>query len=148
MNSIDGNTPNTCAKGKFVKTYKYNGGTQFEPYYDSIMENGGTGPIGLPAAWANTNYLYTCDGVNGGAKTECRTGKIRIDGKCGEWANGGSDTCLYGTKEFTDAVSPIDGLNHAYRCTGINGGNASNCTSSVAVPNASAGACGEMDEKS
>ena len=78
-NALDANTPNTCSIGKFIKTYKNNGGTQFEPYYDYLVENAGPMPTPLMAA----NYQYTCEGINGGQNAICRTGKIKEDAACG-----------------------------------------------------------------
>jgi hypothetical protein len=120
-NALDANTPNTCSIGKFIKTYKNNGGTQFEPYYDYLVENVTPGPAPLMTA----NYQYTCEGINGGENAICRTGKIKVDGVCGGTPN--SISCTSGILKLTDEKDIYDPKRYKdgeinWECTGYSNG--------------------------
>lgn len=97
--TLNANTPNTCAVGKFIKTYQYNWGTQFEPYYDSLLENVGSMPTPLMSA----NYKYTCEWINGGKNAICQTGKIQENAVCGNSLN-----CASGVLKLTDEQDQYD----------------------------------------
>jgi hypothetical protein len=52
--------PALCSKGGYIKTYKYNGGTQFEPYYDYLIESDKSLPETDPMYPSTFSYIYTC----------------------------------------------------------------------------------------
>jgi hypothetical protein len=152
------NTPNLCSKWVPVKTYKYNGGTQFEPYYDYLIDD--------KSSWStldyNTAYLtYTCGGINGWQDAICETGKVIVDGECGAWVdtlyptgldgdinnpNNNKWICKAGKFSWTDQPSPVDGKNYAFKCDGYNGGRTVQCSVGSAPTNL-AWACGDINGK-
>ena len=158
---ISSTTPNTCSVGKYAKTYKYNGGNQFEPYYDYLTENTNTSATILSEVMSTANYVYTCEWLNGWAKKECKTGKIKIEGECGTTydsiypsglstspasSNNNSWICKWGIFKWTDSPSLIDGKNYKFQCTGVNWGSTASCdVIGASVPSKIDGKCGVID---
>jgi len=74
----------------------------------------------LDIADSNINYMWKCNGINGGITKVCSLNKIvKTDGKCGIKQNtciSGRPVPLYGTSKL-----------NRWKCVGINGGRTANC---------------------
>jgi len=76
----------------------------------------------IDIADTNLDYMWKCNGINGGINKICslrKTISAKIDGKCGS----GNNTCVSGR------VVPLYGTSklNRWKCVGINGGKTANC---------------------
>ncbi|MEC8466799.1 MAG: Hint domain-containing protein, partial [Pseudomonadota bacterium] len=116
-NGQNGGSNASCSKTKPV--------TPVNGSCGSTANTCSAGDYDASPADTSTQYLWTCNGQNGGSDASCTKAKP-VNGSCGSTAN----TCSTGDYDSDPADSSTE---YKWTCTGKNGGTDKSCTKAKAV---------------